>query len=69
MDKQIVIAALPGTIAALGALITSLRNASKIQEVHLSVNSRLTELINATKIASHAEGLAEGRESQIAKEK
>jgi hypothetical protein len=58
---------IPSYIAALGsiaAMITSLINRAKIQEVHLSVNSRLTELLKATKAASHAEGLAEGRESK-----
>jgi hypothetical protein len=64
MDKTVLLAAVPSTLAALGALITSLRNAGRIQQVHLTMNSRLDELIEATKTASHAEGFAAGQESQ-----
>ena len=48
------------TVPALLAFISSLLNRRKIQEVHLSVNSRLTELLEQTGKASHAEGLAQG---------
>jgi hypothetical protein len=43
------LAALPPTLVALAALITSVRNGDKIREVHLSLNSRLTELVKASK--------------------
>lgn len=42
-------AAIPPTIVALAALFASLRNAAKIQDVHISLNSRLSELIAASK--------------------
>lgn len=48
--------ALPPTILALAALITSLRNSKRIQEVHLTLNSRLTELVKAS--------LAQGRQDE-----
>jgi hypothetical protein len=47
-------------IGAIGALLASLRNRIAIQEVHLSINSRLTELIKSTSEAAHAAGRAEG---------
>ena len=42
-------------VPAIGALL-----AASIQQVHLAVNSRLTQLIDLTTRASHAEGKAEG---------
>lgn len=39
--------------------------AAAIQGVHLSVNSRLTELIDVTAKASHAEGKLEGQSAGI----
>lgn len=47
---------------ALAALMTSLLNRSKIQEVKLSLNSRLTELIAANALVAHAEGVEHERE-------
>jgi|HubBroStandDraft_2_1064218.scaffolds.fasta_scaffold107599_3 hypothetical protein len=54
-------------VAAIGAVVMSYLNRGKIQEVNLSVNGRLTELINETRIASHAEGRREGVESQLSR--
>jgi hypothetical protein len=55
-------------IMAAGALLaayTSLRNASKIQEVHLLINSRMNQLLAATGLAARAEGAAaERKEAQ-----
>ncbi len=45
--------------AAFGAFLLSMRNGKKIQEVHLSINSRMDELLTATKLAAHAAGAAE----------
>lgn len=53
--------AISGT-AALSSLIASLRNGQKIQDVHLTMNSRLDELLAATK----AQAFAEGQEHQRA---
>ena len=47
--------AISGT-AALSSLIASLRNGQKIQDVHLTMNSRLDELLAATKAQAFAEG-------------
>lgn len=54
--------ALPPTIVALAALIASIKNSGKIHEVHLSLNSRLSELI----IASKSQGRQEERDNQSA---
>jgi hypothetical protein len=55
------IAGVPPTLVAAAALVASVLNHKKIQELHVIVNSRLTELLNETRIASHAEGKAEGK--------
>jgi len=52
-----IVAAIPGTLSVL----VSLRNKRDIRELHLAVNSRLTELLEQTAKASHAEGRAERR--------
>lgn len=47
--------------AAAGALVVSVYNAIKINEVHVIVNSRLSELLVITKEAANAEGRLQGR--------
>jgi hypothetical protein len=47
------------TILSLAAFVTSLRNGSKIQDVHLSLNSRLTELV----VAAKAQGRQDERDA------
>ncbi len=49
------IAAIPSTIGAL----VGLRNKRDIRQLHLDVNGRLTELLEQTARASHAEGKAD----------
>lgn len=51
-----IIAALPPTLAAVLAWAGSRRNSRQIQEIHVSVNSRLTELLALTAKSSHAAG-------------
>jgi hypothetical protein len=58
--KVALIAATPPTIVAFGALYTSVLNHTKIGQLHVIVNSRLTELLTETRIASHAQGKEEG---------
>ncbi len=36
-------------------------NRKAIHQVHVSLNSRLSELIEATRLAAHAEGVKEGQ--------
>jgi hypothetical protein len=54
------IVAIPPTIASVAALIMSIRNGNKIQDVHLSLNSRLSELV----LASKAQGRQDERDSR-----
>ncbi len=49
------IAGIPAILAAVGAVITSIRNGRKIDQLHVIVNSRLTQLIDAMA----AKGLSE----------
>lgn len=56
---QLLVALAP-TVVALLAYLQGRKNRSAIQEVHVSLNSRLTELLRQTSIAQRAEGKAEG---------
>ena len=48
-------------LTAVASLITSMRNGGKINEVHLSLNSRLDQLVASEKSQSRTEGEAAGR--------
>jgi len=51
------ITALSSAIASLISAVASSRNARKIQEVHLLINSRMNELLKTTENASYALGV------------
>jgi hypothetical protein len=53
---------LVAAVAAIGSVFMSARNAVKIREVHLSVNSRLDLLIASVKTTAHAAGVQEERD-------
>ena len=53
------IVAVPPTIIAAGALVATIRNGGKIQSVHLSINSRMDQLVAASK----AQGRQEERDA------
>lgn len=55
------IASLISAFAALGAVAMSARNARKIHEVHVSINSRMDQLLQARGDASMAAGVEQGR--------
>jgi hypothetical protein len=55
-----VIAAVPPTIVATAGLMASLNNADRINQVHLSINSRMDQLVAASK----AQGRQDERDSQ-----
>ncbi len=48
------------------ASLASKANTGKIEELHLVVNSRLTQLIEATRAAAHSEGIIEGNQTAAA---
>lgn len=49
---------------AFGALVLGFINRNKIIDVHLSINSRMDELLNKTASSSRAEGVEAGRNEQ-----
>jgi hypothetical protein len=55
------IASMVSALAALGAVVMSYRNSKKIQEVHIDINSRMTELLRVSGQTAHAEGVVQGR--------
>jgi hypothetical protein len=54
------IVAIPPTLVGIAAIITSLRNRAvakaEIREVHLLINSRMTQFLELAKSAAFAEG-------------
>lgn len=59
-----IIAAVPPTLLAGLALLKAGKVEKAVNEVHLSVNSRLDEFLKVTKTASHAEGVKEEKDKQ-----
>lgn len=51
-------------LCAVGALAVSIYNGHQINVVHVSINSRMTELLELTQKASKAEGLKEGQDQK-----
>ena len=62
---MIEIATIISAIAAVGAVIASLVNARKIQDVHVSINSRMDQLLSLTAAAEKAKGVIEGRAESL----
>lgn len=65
---QIVIGDIAGVLTAIAALVAavmSIRNSSKIKEVHISINSRMDQLLKEKGIASRAEGVIEGQQQAL----
>jgi len=58
------IAAIISALAALGAFAVSVINAVKIKQVHVSINSRMDQLLSERGIAERAMGLQEGRDEK-----
>ncbi len=58
------IASIPPTLAAVAALIVSMRNGRKVEEVHKATNSMKDALVAAALIQGHAEGVKEERERE-----
>ncbi len=63
------IVAVPPTLVAVAALVSSLKNSSKLQALHIDLNSRLTQLMEASakseRAMGHAAGLEEGRQTSL----
>jgi hypothetical protein len=53
------VGALGSLLAAFAAFVASIRNGQKIQEVHLSINSRMDQLLEASSAAARAAGINE----------
>jgi hypothetical protein len=60
---QSLVNAIPTYIAAVGAILAAYlarQAVSQGKELHVTMNSRLTELLKATASSSHAEGVIQG---------
>ena len=63
-----VIAAIPPTLVAIVVVDVTIRgqvkSQEKIQQVHIEINSRMTQLLDLTSKASHAEGVRDARDGR-----
>lgn len=59
--KVALIAAIAPTLVAFVTLVLGLVHKKKLEEIHIIVNSRLTELLAVSKKAAHEEGRKEGQ--------
>ena len=50
--------------ASVAAVIGNIVNGRKIHNVHVEINSRMTELLEVAVKASHSEGVAAGRRQE-----
>ncbi len=66
MSEPVQIAVIAGLCAAVPPIIVSIINrhhvSSKIEAVHVQINSRMDEWMKAQKSISHAEGMADQRQ-------
>jgi hypothetical protein len=60
-----IIAAVPPTVVALGAVFLGWMNRTKLTDVGQKVDGRLTELLELTRKSSHAEGVRDGKQNDI----
>ncbi len=60
------IAAVISSLAALGAFVVSVIAVLRVRELHILVNSRLSELILSASAAARAEGAATGHAAGLA---
>lgn len=58
------VVSIPPTIASIAALVSSIKNRRKLDNLHGDINSRLTELVEHAKAAAHALGHAEGMKAE-----
>ena len=59
--NDVIIPIIVALIAVIPPTIISFLNMKKINDVHISINSRMTELLAAAKGVSKAEGVEQGR--------
>lgn len=62
--KVALIVSTPPTLLSIITLVVALLNHRDGQKLHISLNSRLSELVRVSKEASHAAGRREGVESK-----
>ena len=56
-----IIAAIPPTLVGLLVFYSSRKNARAIEDVHISINSRMDQLLESSKGEAKAQGVVQGR--------
>jgi hypothetical protein len=58
------IVATPGVLIGTAQLVLAIKNSAKVTDLHLAVNSRLDQLVTATRESAHAAGVLEGQKKE-----
>lgn len=61
------VATVPPTVMALAALVAAIKASHKVENLHVAVNSRLTELLETTRKAAEAKGRLAGDQERADK--
>jgi hypothetical protein len=64
MDSTIIVALILGLCGILGNFLQSRSNSRKIEEIHLSINSRMDALLKAAEALARLEGRNAGMQEQ-----
>jgi hypothetical protein len=52
-------------VTAVGAVVIGIINSNRINDVHISINSRMDELLRTSTTAAHAQGVKEERDRGV----
>ncbi len=63
-EIALIITSLATLVTAFGGVVLGIRNSRKIEAVHVATNSMKDELVETTKLASHAAGMADERAAE-----
>ena len=62
--KVALIVSIAPTLAAIFGMVISIKNRSKLDQLSVNINGRLSELLEVSKRANHAEGMAQERKEE-----
>lgn len=67
VEISAIVAAGGSTVAAIMSVLSTIRGKTaikKIEELHVIVNSRLSQLLDRTSVASHLQGVSDERDAE-----
>ena len=62
--KVALIVSIAPTLAAVFSMVISIKNRSKLDQLSINIDGRLSELLAVSKRADHADGVVQGRQEE-----